>query len=290
MKKHKPENVVIEVGGIPSDLEHSPLAGAFRMLGINSLVMPELVMLSYFEHVDVEGQTRLKAQIIKEGLRTTMERYAGLPLKAAFVRRNHIPQEISNERLQTELERIAYETQTDPQKFFFLDNVQNLDEEKNVVERAGVFMEQDKPPMVSACIAGAPCRFNGISSPLGRDRNVLLSNGQALLLCPEVLAGLPIPRGPYQIVGGDGEDVLNGIAQVVDGTGVNVSEQFIEGAIRTLKALLAVGSKKAILREQSPSCATNRLRALDSELKDGSGVTTALLKRWGIECISSDTI
>lgn len=290
MKDHKPENVVIEIGGIPSDLEHSSLPAAFRLLGIHSLVVPELIMLSYFEYVTVDGQNRLKAQVIKDGLRNATERYAGLPLKAVFVRRKHVPTEIPNERLGIELERIAYESQTDPGKFIFLDNVANLDEERTIVEQSGVFIEKEKPPMVSACILGIPCRFNGTSKPVGRNLNVLLPGGQALLLCPEVLAGIPIPRGPYEIVGGTGEDVLNGAAKVIDKDGQDVTNQFIQGAIFTLKACLSSGVIKAILREKSPSCGVNRLERLDETSVSGNGVTTALLKRWGIKCISSDKI
>jgi len=290
MKAHKPENVVIEIGGIPSDLEHSPLPAAFRLLGIHSLVVPELIMLSFFEHVTVNSHQRLKAQVIKEGLRNATERYAGLPLKAVFVRRKHVPPEISNEKLKSELERIAYESQTDPAKFIFLDNVADLDEEKAVVQQSGAFLEKEKPPMVSACILGIPCRFNGASKPIGRNLNVLLPDGQALLLCPELLAGLPTPRGPYQIIGGTGEDVLNGTAKVTDKDGQDITDQFIQGAIITLKACLQNGVTKAFLRETSPSCAVNRLKVGDEPSLNSNGVTTALLKRWGIETISSDQI
>lgn len=292
IKDYKPENVVIEIGGIPSDLEHSPLPAAFRLLGIHSSVVPELIMLSYFEHVTVEGQNRLKAQVIKEGLRNATKQYTGLSLKAVFVRRKHVPPEIPNEKLKRELERIAYETQTDPSRFIFLDNVADLDEERAVVEQSGVFIEKEKPPMISACILGIPCRFDGVSKPVdvGRNLNVLLPGGQALLLCPEVLAGLPVPRGPYQIVGGTGDDVLNGTANVIDKEGQDVTDLFIQGAVFTLKACSSNGVTKAILREKSPSCGVNRLKTLDETQVSGNGVTTALLQRWGIECISSNQI
>jgi len=289
-KKYKPENVIIEIGGIPSDLEHSPLPAALRLLSIHSLIVPELIMLSYFEHTNVGNQNRLKAQIVKEGIRNITEKYVGLPLKAVFVRRKYIPQEIPNERLKEELTRVAYETQVEPSKFVFLDNVENLNEERIIVEQSGIFNEEEKQPMVSACLLGVPCRFNGALKPIGRNLNVLLPGGQALLLCPEVLVGLPIPRGPYEIVGGIGEDVLNGTAKVIDKDGQDVTKQFIQGAISTLKACLTNGVTKAILREKSPSCAVCRLEKLDETPVSGNGVTTALLQRWGFECISSDKI
>jgi len=290
MQKNKPENVIIEIGGIPSDLEHGSLPAALRLLGINSLIMPELVLLSYFEYATVGEQNRLKAQVIKEGLRTAMERYAGLPLKSVFVRRNHVPTDIPDERLREELLRISYETQIKPEKLVFLDNVSDLDNERQIVEQSGVFKEEDTPPMVSACILGIPCRFNGKSKPIGRDLNVILPKGKAILLCPELLAGLPTPRGPFEIVGGTGDDVLEGKAKVVDGNGTDVTQQFVQGAIITLKACLSAGVITAYLKEKSPSCAVSRLERLDGKPESGNGVTTALLQRWGIKTISSDNI
>ena len=290
IKNNKPKNVVIEVGGIPSDIEHNQLPAVFRQLELNTLVKPELVVLSYFENVIVSNENRFKVQIVKEGLNVAQKQYVGLPLKGVFVRRNQVPQEISETRLNEELQRIAYETQVKPEKFVFLDDYNSVDEEKVVVEQSKIFKDDDKPPMVSACILGIPCRYNGQPKPVGKNLNSLLTNGQAYLSCPELLAGLSIPRGPFEISGGTGEDVLNGKAKVVDINGVDYSHKFIEGAIITLRACLERGITKAYLKEKSPSCGVTRHEKLDGTTIASDGVTTALLKRWGIECVSSDVI
>ncbi len=290
MKKRQPRNVVIEIGGIPEDSEHVYLLGALRLLGVHSLVVPEIVMLSFFNHVNLNGRDIPKNQVIKNGVKSAMRKYAGLLLKAIFVRRNHVPLEISDDELRTELERIAHETQIAPEKFIFLDNVDSVDEEREIVEQSGVFTKEDSPVMISACVLGLPCRYNGASKPVGRDLNMFLSNGQALLLCPEMLAGLPTPRGPFNVIGGTGEDVLNGTARVIDGDGRDVTSKFINGAVATLKACLSNGVRKAVLRERSPSCGVSQLVGADGELYDGSGVTAALLRRWGIEVIPADSI
>ena len=72
--------------------------------------------------------------------------------------------------------------------------------------------------MVSACLAGRACRFDG--SGAGGERmddavGRLVAEGRAVLVCPEVDGGLGTPRPPAEIVGGDGADVLEGRARVV---------------------------------------------------------------------------
>ena len=68
-----------------------------------------------------------------------------------------------------------------------------------------------KQYVVSACLAGESCRYDGGCSPCPSVQ-ALVRTGQALPVCPEVLGGLPTPRVPSEIRGGrvvakDGTDV-----------------------------------------------------------------------------------
>ena len=67
--------------------------------------------------------------------------------------------------------------------------------------------------IASACLAGVKCRFDGEARP---DEKIveLYQKGLVKLVCPECLAGLPAPRCPSEISGGDGADVLDGRARV----------------------------------------------------------------------------
>lgn len=47
--------------------------------------------------------------------------------------------------------------------------------------------------VVSACLAGIPCRYDGCSKPVEAIRN-LVESGLAVAVCPEQLGGLPTPR------------------------------------------------------------------------------------------------
>ena len=70
-----------------------------------------------------------------------------------------------------------------------------------------------KQYVVSACLAGEPCRYDGGCSPCPAVQR-LIRAGQALPVCPETLGGLPTPRVPSEIRGGcvvakDGTDVTD---------------------------------------------------------------------------------
>lgn len=136
---------------------------------------------------------------------------------------------------------------------------------------------------VSACLLGQPCRYDGGSKP---DETVCArAKAQgALAVCPECLGGLPIPRLPSEIVGGDGEDVLNGRARVVNREGRDVTAAFLKGAEKTLALCLAAGVKFAVLKARSPSCGVGTIYdgSFSGQCRPGLGVTAALLKRHGV--------
>jgi uncharacterized protein YbbK (DUF523 family) len=106
--------------------------------------------------------------------------------------------------------------------------------------------------LVSACLAGFDVKYNG-SHNLNEKIKKWFEDKKVLPICPEVLGGLSIPREPAEIVGGVGEDVLDGQAKVITNTGIDVTEQFIKGAFETLKIALELDATMAILKERSPS-------------------------------------
>lgn len=141
--------------------------------------------------------------------------------------------------------------------------------------------------LVSACLAGVECRYDGRHN-LVNTVELLVKKGKAVLVCPEQLGGLSTPRLPAEIVGGTGDDVLDGRARVVDIKGNDVTDQFLKGAEQTLKIAQFYGATKAVLKESSPSCGSNMIYdgTFKGKKMDGFGVTTALLRRHGIEVIS----
>jgi uncharacterized protein YbbK (DUF523 family) len=137
--------------------------------------------------------------------------------------------------------------------------------------------------LVSACLVGIPCRYDGDSCP-HEQLQALAAQGDVLPLCPEVLGGLPTPRPPAEIQGGDGGDVLEGRARVVNIEGKDVTVEFLTGAQEALRVVRRWDIKEAILKAHSPSCGVGQIYdgSFSGHLVEGDGVTAALLKREGI--------
>lgn len=140
--------------------------------------------------------------------------------------------------------------------------------------------------IVSACLIGEKCRYDG-GACTDEELKKLFEQGKLKAVCPEVMAGLPTPRSPLEIVGGDGNDVLNGKARVISKDGKDVTEQFIKGAHMALKEAKLCGAKKAHLQSRSPSCGCGKIYDgnFSGVFKTGDGVTAALLKDNGIKII-----
>jgi len=143
--------------------------------------------------------------------------------------------------------------------------------------------------LVSACLAGRECRYDGTGA-LAQAVAGLIAEGRAVLVCPEVDGGLGTPRPAAEIVGGDGSDVLAGRARVVTAEGIDVTEQYLKGAERTLTAARRAGATTAILKSRSPSCGRGHVYdgTFSKRLQVGDGVTAALLKAEGIEVLSDE--
>lgn len=138
--------------------------------------------------------------------------------------------------------------------------------------------------MISACLIGCECRYDQ-KSCLDKDLEQLLREGKVIPVCPEQLGGLPTPRPPAEIIGGDGFDVLDGRARIVDQTGNDVTDEFLAGAQQALKLAKTVGATSAILKENSPSCGSSFVYdgSFSGKKVPGVGLTAALFKRNGIE-------
>jgi len=144
--------------------------------------------------------------------------------------------------------------------------------------------------LVSACLAGCHCRYDHQALP--HERMILLvQSGQALPICPEQLGGLPTPRLPAEIVGGDGDDVLDGRARVINQAGADLTEQFLAGAREALRLAQIAGATEAILKERSPSCGSTAIYdgSFSGAKRPGAGVTAALLRRHGIAVRSEES-
>lgn len=107
--------------------------------------------------------------------------------------------------------------------------------------------------LVSSCLAGLDVRYNGTNCLNDKIRKLVEEN-KAITICPELLGGFSTPREPAEIIGGNGEDVLDGKAKVVEKSGKDVTQLYIKGAYSTLKQAIKLNATLVVLKENSPSC------------------------------------
>ena len=128
--------------------------------------------------------------------------------------------------------------------------------------------------LISACLLGEPCRYDGKSKELEGWR-ALEERYELVPVCPEQLGGLPTPRDPSEICGG----------RVITRAGADVTMEYTRGAQSALTAAAKHGCRRALLKEKSPSCGSGLIHngLFDGGLCAGDGITARLLKENGIE-------
>lgn len=141
--------------------------------------------------------------------------------------------------------------------------------------------------LISACLVGQPVRYDAKSYtyPLLQQ---LVDSGQAIIACPEMLGGLACPRAPAEIHGGTALDVLQARAHILDNTGLDVTQAFLNGAYQTLRLAQKHHVSVAILKEKSPSCGRHWIYdgQFTGQLITGMGLTATLLQQEGIQVCS----
>jgi len=139
--------------------------------------------------------------------------------------------------------------------------------------------------LVSACLLGNPVRYDGKAKILQHAGLAALIEQQRVVgFCPEVAAGLPIPRAAAELQAGDGKAVIAGRATVATRDGSDVTHYFVTGAKQALELCKQRGIGVAVLTESSPSCGSGNIYdgSFSRHSIPGSGVTAALLQHHGI--------
>lgn len=138
-----------------------------------------------------------------------------------------------------------------------------------------------KKLLVSACLLGEPCRYDGV----GKRNGAVCALGERYELvpvCPEVLGGLPTPRVPSERCG----------ARVVAADGTDVTEAYRRGARAALELCQREGCCAAVLKQRSPSCGSGSIYdgSFSHRLTPRDGVTTELFKSRGIPVFSEENL
>ena len=146
--------------------------------------------------------------------------------------------------------------------------------------------------LVSACMTGALCGVDGTDYGMGHtlDDFGALENVRLIAFCPEDHA-LGTPRTMPDVHGGDGRDVLNGRARILDEHGADLTTKMIEGADAMLAFARASRVEIAILTDMSAACGTQVISEgcrFDEPRKyqRGVGVAAARLLEAGLPVVS----
>lgn len=133
--------------------------------------------------------------------------------------------------------------------------------------------------LVSACLLGVRCRYDGKSKPHPAVER-LMEQHTLIPVCGEILGGLPTPRVSAERQG----------ERVVTADGCDVTAAYRRGAEEVLRLAERYGCTAAVLKERSPSCGSGRIYdgTFTGTLTDGWGVTAELLRDHGI-CVIGES-
>ena len=143
--------------------------------------------------------------------------------------------------------------------------------------------------LVSACLLGERVRYNGAAALSANSWLAQwMSEGRIVPFCPEVAGGFGVPRPAAEIDGHGGGSVLDGHGLVLTQAGADVTDGFLRGAHLALAAARAQNVRLAVLKDGSPSCASELIHdgSFSGRRQSGQGVTAALLERHGIRVFS----
>ena len=135
--------------------------------------------------------------------------------------------------------------------------------------------------LVSACLLGESCRYDGKSKPC--ERVIALKDTYNLIpICPEVMGGLPTPRTPSEICG----------ERVLMKDGRDVTENYNRGALTALAIARENACTVAILKEKSPSCGSGLIHngLFDGGLVAGDGIAAQMLKNAGVRVLGESEV
>lgn len=135
--------------------------------------------------------------------------------------------------------------------------------------------------IVSACLLGENCKYSG-GNNFDPKVAAFAEGREVIPVCPEVLAGLGIPRTPIEIRDG----------AVVSRDGVNVDAAIRTAVAQILEQLKDADIECAILKARSPTCGVHQIYdgTFTGTLVDGAGVLAQALKDAGYIVLDNEDL
>ena len=135
--------------------------------------------------------------------------------------------------------------------------------------------------IVSACLLGENCKYSGGNN---RNQKVIdyLRGREIIRVCPELAAGLGVPRKPVEIVNG----------ALRSREGISVDEAVRKAVAQILDELAGEDIECAILQSRSPTCGVNQVYdgTFSGTLIPGSGILAEALREGGYRLMDAEDV
>ncbi|OCL82080.1 DUF523 domain-containing protein [Arcobacter porcinus] len=143
--------------------------------------------------------------------------------------------------------------------------------------------------LVSSCLLGENTRYDGENSNIALNPKFRFSDKELFMdimceneiysICPEVSAGLTIPRAKAEIISHEKP------IKVIDENSEDITINFLIGAKNSLDICLQNDIKVALFKSKSPSCGNNEVYdgTFSQTLIKAKGLSARLLEENGIK-------
>lgn len=133
--------------------------------------------------------------------------------------------------------------------------------------------------LVSSCVLGKNCKYNGGNNYNPRVME-FVKDKEVVEICPELLAGLPIPRPSAELV--------DGIVMGIDGK--NVDKEYRYAVDMAMKKIEYLDIDLVILQSRSPTCGVNHIYdgSFTGKLIKGQGLFTQALIKAGYKVVDAE--
>ena len=140
--------------------------------------------------------------------------------------------------------------------------------------------------LVSACLLGYSCRYDGGSKPCEAVCGLADSGHVLIPLCPEVEGGLPVPHAPCEL------RKTSGGVRAISIDGVDCTAQYEAGARIAVEKAQSSGARVAILKSTSPSCGCGTVfdGTFSGTLCEGWGIAAAALRDVGVRVVDENHV
>lgn len=135
--------------------------------------------------------------------------------------------------------------------------------------------------VVSACLMGKNCKYNGGNNYCQKVID-FLKDKDVIEICPELLAGMPVPRPPVEIVQG----------RVTNNQGIDMDEVYRHGVQAAMQQLENQDIQLVILKSRSPTCGVRQIYdgSFSKRLVDKPGIFAEALLQAGYTIIEDEEL